>query len=187
MTASLHCLAYNNMIYSNYFLGVYMRFCNQCDSEFRNVGREVGCGLKCKLLNGIKREGDCWLYKNSSSGEYSKIRWKMKWYSAHRVSYEIHIGEIPKGKWICHNCDTPKCVNPEHLFVGSAKENRKDAVNKKRVPVGEKNHFSKFTDIQVEEIRSLKKEGFTYERLTRIFNCSFIYVNKILKNKIRKE
>lgn len=187
MIQSTYCVAYNKLIYSNHLTGVYMRYCNQCSVEFKNFGRETGCSLKCKLLDGIKKEGDCWLYKNSSSGEYSKIRWKMKWYSAHRVSYEVHKGEIPKGKWICHKCDTPKCVNPEHLFIGSASENRKDAVSKKRVPAGEYNHFSRFTDIQVEEMRKLYDEGLTYDRLARIFNCSFTYVKYIIGNKIRQK
>lgn len=164
-----------------------MRFCSYCKNEFQNRSKEIGCSLKCKLLGDIRKEGDCWLFKNSSCGEYSKIRWNAKWHLAHRISYEVHNGPIPKGKWICHKCDTPKCVNPDHLFIGSASENRKDAVSKKRVPMGEANHFSKFTDIQVNEMRQLHEEGLTYERLTRIFNCSFAYVKYIMGNKIRKK
>lgn len=145
------------------------------------------CSPKCKLLEGIqKTDTGCWLYKNSNSGIYSKVRWEGKWHSGHRISYESFVGPVPQGLWVCHKCDTPKCINPEHLFVGSASENRRDAVNKKRIPSGEKNHFSKFTDVQVEEMRILKEEGFTYERLSRIFNCSYPYIYKIIKNTLRK-
>ena len=165
-----------------------MRTCVMCQESFANFGREICCSIKCKILEGKQIiENGCWIYKKSASGAYGKVRWKMKWYSAHRCSYEAFVGPIEDKKWVCHKCDTPKCVNPEHLFLGSPSENMRNAVNKKRAALGENNHFSRFTDEQVEEIRSLKDEGFTYARLVRIFNCSVTYLVKIIKNKIRKE
>lgn len=164
-----------------------MKNCVVCFQEFyaRHIGKT--CSLKCKIFDGIqKQDNGCWLYKNATSGQYSKIRWNKKWYLAHRISYETFVGPIDLNKWVCHKCDTPKCVNPDHLFLGSASDNRRDAVNKKRTPFGEKNHFSRFTDIQVEEMKLLRSEGFTYLRLSKIFNCSFTYIYKVLKNQIRK-
>lgn len=52
--------------------------------------------------------------------------------SAHRASHEIHIGPIPKGHWVCHRCDNPGCVNPEHLFSGPPRVNVIDCVRKGR-------------------------------------------------------
>jgi len=180
------CMAFLFMIESyldNNNLGANMINCIICNSEFYARHAAKACSLKCKVLAGIKKEENgCWIYKKSSSGAYGKIRWQMQWYSAHRVSYEEFVGPITKGLLVCHKCDTPKCVNPDHLFLGSHKDNRKDAVDKNRVPKGEVNHFSKFTDKQIKEMRLLKEEGFTYQRLSNIFNCSFSYLCSIIKN-----
>jgi hypothetical protein len=168
--------------------GNYMQSnCIYCKQNFDKIASGKTCSIKCKLLEGIvKSDSGCWLFKNSNSGIYSKVRWYKKWFSGHRVSYELFVGSIPEGKWVCHKCDTPKCINPDHLFLGTAAENAQDCSKKRRKRVGEKNHLSRLTDNQVKEMRLLKREGLTYARLIRIFNCSMSTVYFIIKNKIRK-
>lgn len=162
--------------------------CIVCGITFKKTSIRKTCSKKCQLLSCIeKQENGCWLYKKSTSGAYSKFRWERKWFSAHRISYEVFNGKIVDDKWVCHSCDNPKCVNPKHLFLGDASENRRDALSKNRIPIGEKCHFSKFSDTQICEMRLLKKEGFTYERLSRIFNCSIVHIFNVVKNSIRKE
>lgn len=55
---------------------------------------------------------------------YPRFRMRMK--GAHRVAWELYRGPIPNGAWICHRCDNPPCVNPDHLFLGDAKANGAD-------------------------------------------------------------
>ena len=75
--------------------------------------------------------------------------------TAHRISYEIANGPII-GDWhVCHHCDTPPCVNPEHLFLGTARDNMRDAASKGRTQrlVGEQKALARTTDEMVREIR----------------------------------
>lgn len=80
---------------------------------------------------------DSWGYGQirivSSSGG-SKIR------GAHRISFELFKGEIPDGYFVCHTCDNPRCVNPDHLFLGTQTDNMQDRLRKGRNPFANKTH-----------------------------------------------
>lgn len=166
---------------------IIMKTCFYCPDNFQPLASEKGCTIKCKLLGDIKKENECWFFKNSTSGIYSKIWWNKKWYSAHRCSYEVFVGPIKDGMHVLHKCDQPKCINPEHLFLGTIQDNAKDRQQKSRNVKGEKCHLSKFTDKQIKEMRLLKQEGFTYVRLSRIFNCTMSHLLYVIKQKVRKE
>ncbi len=110
------------------------------------------------------RNGPCWGwigYKNKKG--YGCFKVDKKVLKAHRFSYMKYIGPIPSGLCVCHKCDNPSCVNPNHLFVGTNHDNIIDKVNKKRCAKGEKHSRLKLTWKQVKEIR------LTFIKRDRIF------------------
>lgn len=81
-----------------------------------------------------------------------------KQYFSHRASYEVNIGHIPDGIFVCHKCDNRKCINPDHLFLGTARDNNNDMVqkNRSRHARGQLHGLSKLTENQVFEIFNMK-------------------------------
>lgn len=85
-----------------------------------------------RLLSRVKfdLETGCWLWVGClTSGGYGSIRFRLKTYRAHRLAYEVFRDEITLPS-VCHTCDTPRCINPFHLFQGTQSDNMKDAALK---------------------------------------------------------
>ena len=98
----------------------------------------------------------CWLWTAARFGTgYGAIRIDGVTVKAHRFSYELHFGPIPPGMFVCHRCDVPLCVSPEHLFLGNDLVNMRDMIAKGRSVHhnGERATKAKLTEDQVREIR----------------------------------
>lgn len=104
----------------------------------------------------IITDSRCWNWTGPRrDGGYGRFRVNGVKTEAHRYSYEIHKGSIPNNQLICHRCDNPSCVNPEHLFVGSVIDNVRDMVNKGRQAKGESKPTSKLSECDVLYIRKI--------------------------------
>ena len=100
-------------------------------------------------------ETGCWLWVGTWDDKgYGKIKMHSKRVMAHRLSYSTFKGSIPKGAFICHTCDTPACVNPDHLYAGTPGDNMRDKARRGRATrlPGESNPMCKLTDKQVLDI-----------------------------------
>ena len=100
----------------------------------------------------------CWLWRGSvNSWGYGRTKTSLSSErSAHRISWVLHKGPIPPEMNVLHRCDTPRCVNPEHLFLGDDTDNVRDCVAKGRHATkrGESNPTAKLTTAAVTELRS---------------------------------
>lgn len=124
----------------------------------------------------------CWIWTASTAGRgygQIKIPGTRKQMYAHRLSYELYKGRIAPGKQLLHSCDNPRCVNPDHLSVGSSKDNHTDMKNKGRHLFGERNPTVRLSEAQVIEIRKLLAAGIVQKRIAVLYGVSQITISRI--------
>lgn len=118
-------------------------------------------------------ENGCWLWKGTIlSCGYGQLRHENKPIGAHRLSFILHNGPIPDDLQVCHTCDNRWCVNPAHLFPGTAADNAQDAKQKGRLRKGADINTAKLTPEQVVRIRELYALGLDSASLAYYFRVS---------------
>jgi len=131
----------------------------------------------------------CWLWMGNSNFGYGLITVEKKNVRTHRLSYEIHKGDIGDGLMVCHSCDNRLCVNPDHLWLGTALDNNMDreAKGRNRYNIGCKNQASKLTEIQVVRIRELyMNTDITQRNLGTMFSVSQYAIRCIVNRRTWK-
>jgi len=168
-----------------------------CDKHYRRLlkrgdvndygSREVAEG------NAIERfhkkyeinKSECWIWiagtRLNSKGVAYPRHWTddRKSIGAHRFSFELVHGAIPKSMYVCHKCDTPLCVNPDHLFVGTHQDNMRDMVQKRRSFTGRgenKKGRAKLTNQQADQIR---KMNISHTKIAALFGVSTTTIGRI--------
>lgn len=131
-----------------------------------------------------KLENGCWVF-NRGHPTYGRLRIGGKRQLAHIASWKIHKGKIPAGRFVLHNCpsgDNPKCVNPDHLFIGTQQENMRDMIRKGRGAglFGDNGSNTKLNSKIVLEIRELLHEKTeTISEISTRLNVTFQCVYQI--------
>lgn len=164
---------------------------NFADRFWPKVRKTEGCWFWTGAFN--KPIGKKWRYGVISAGTGNGIK------TAHRLSWEMHFGPIPGGLLVCHRCDEPSCVRPDHLFLGSHADNSRDMVLKGRSPTaprirgrtmpqhsqpGEMNGSAKLTADIVAEIRAkYAAGGVTHIDLGKEYSVSRSLIGAILTRK----
>lgn len=96
-----------------------------------------------RLWGRVVKGPGCWVNPNTSYPGYPKMSIRGRQWVASRVAWSIVNGPIPNGMIVCHHCDNPKCIRPEHLFLGTEKDNAQDKIRKKRDAESRKTHCPK--------------------------------------------
>lgn len=152
------------------------------DYKARKLGKPT-MDLWTRIYSRVKinEETGCWEWQGCKRSGYgrtiigSRTDGTRRTECTHRISYMLNYGEIPKGMEVCHKCDNPSCINPDHLFLGTYKDNAMDCLNKGRMynPKGEKQGRSKLKEVDVATAREEYLKGEVSSReLAKRYNVS---------------
>lgn len=159
------------------------RICPYCGKTYKVATSQNGCSTYCRFfLSFEKNINGCWEWKGYKSGR-KEMAYASLWVNricrrASHISYEIHKGPLIPGLFVLHTCDNPKCVNPDHLYLGTHQQNMDDMNNRGR---GNKDrfHLRKYTLQQIKKVFILRKEGKIYSEIAaetgvNLSSCKYI-------------
>lgn len=150
--------------------------------------KKVLTPLSGRFWGKVDKSGECWVWvAGKSSQGYGQIaagRRGSKMLKAHRVSWELHFGEIPDGVCVLHKCDNPACVRPGHLFLGTQQDNVTDMMQKGRQgKTGPQAGAGAKLKLTPKQVQSLRAEGYSMsqQKLAAKYGIGQNTVSRILR------
>lgn len=161
--------------------------CSICHSPFgATCGVAKFCSDDCQFLANVEKTDACWLWKGALDKDgygSAKLRGRRA-EKAHRLSYRLRHGDTPRDMHVCHSCDNPRCVNPDHLFLGDAKANKADCVSKGRHIKGTDLYWK--AKLTPEQVRAIRADQRPSRAVAHEYGVSDVNVQLIRKRAIWK-
>jgi len=165
------------------------KFCSKdCYCKFSSMSRKIPVDEEY-LINHIKvnKKTNCWNWIGFKDKDgYGKIRQGRfeKEQRAHRISYIIFKEDFDRSLIVCHKCDNPSCINPDHLFIGTHSINHRDMQSKNRsnYAIGERHGRSILKKEDVLTIKKMRHDNISVKKISKKFGISISYIYELLRN-----
>jgi hypothetical protein len=140
--------------------------------------------LKKKKIEFSRDINGCFVItSHQSNGDgYCYMRDNHKQIRIHRHVYEECFGEIPEGLVVRHKCDVRNCINPEHMELGTPKDNTHDTISRGRKALGEKSNTNRITESEAREIKIMLKNGRRNCEISRSLGVPYQIISRIRQN-----
>ena len=147
----------------------------------------LGPGWRGRFWAKVRKSEGCWEWTASKARGYGQMgtmsNGRSVTFRAHRLSWLIHHGPVPAGMDVCHRCDNPACVRPDHLFVDTHRANLRDASTKGRTAIGGRNGRARLDPSAVAEIRSRVAAGEKSSDVALSVGVSYSHVRDIVNHR----
>lgn len=167
--------------------------CETCASTYMGRRHSRYCSKSCartrplheRMRNKTVITAECWLWRGATNKDgYGSVRIGPSTMLAHRAAYMLAFADLPPDREVCHSCDEPACVNPEHLFLGTHNDNMRDAQSKGRMRAVKRlpNHCGLFGDALLEKVLALRCAGMSQREIATALGIGQTSVSRMLRH-----
>ena len=140
-----------------------------------------------RIWNAVNKTDSCWNWTHGKlAGGYGQVVLSKKKWTSHRLFYSAFVGPIPEGMLVCHKCDNPSCVNPEHLFLGTHLDNNRDCYAKGRMPLRYGHLATNVAKLTETQAKHIKYSDLASKELVALYGVNQSQISRIRSGKTWK-